>query len=124
MDAELLQEQRDVVRTVKEETRFIMLLMYYREIRVWMLNCYDEGMVNGEYIYFGNGFEDMIYEESDYRPEVGLHYKFGECYHGGRKMLSLSINIFLSVCSEVKQYFLIRMLCQYLSCHYSLRIQR
>ena len=70
VDAVLLQQQLDVVRMVKNEAYFVCLFMYYREIRVFQINAYDEGMINGEYIYFGNEMIGILNQTSTFMPDI------------------------------------------------------
>ena len=54
VDPGLVAQQLQVVQMVKQVARFVCLYMYYQEMRIFQLNAYDEGMLNGEYVFFGN----------------------------------------------------------------------
>ena len=70
VDADLLQQQLDIVRTVKDEAYFVCLLMYPRDVRVFQINAYREGMVNGEYVFFGNEMIGILNQTATFMPDI------------------------------------------------------
>ncbi len=60
VDEKALAEMQDVIQMVKEEAFFIINYMHNRERRVFLILANDEGMMNGEYIFYGQTTEDII----------------------------------------------------------------
>ena len=67
---EALADQIEMVRLIQREARFVALHMGASEIRMVLLTAYDEGMLNGEYIFLGNEMYTYLDEQYSYRGEV------------------------------------------------------
>lgn len=62
--------QQRVVKDTKGHTRVYILMMYMAQIRNFLVTCYDEGMLNGDYQFVG--WDTMAYPADVivYRPEL------------------------------------------------------
>ena len=59
-----------MVRQIQQEARFVTLHMYASEIRMVLLTAYDEGMLNGDYIFLSNEMYTYISKSQDYRSDI------------------------------------------------------
>ena len=71
VDADGVSEMLEVVRFIKDEARFIINYMPMRDRRVFFILANDEGMINEEYIHYGDHIDHNI-ETPLFRPEVNI----------------------------------------------------
>ena len=71
VDSDGVAEMLEVVRTIKKEARVIINYMPMRDRRAFLILANDEGMINEEYVYYGDTVDRNI-ETPLYRPEVDI----------------------------------------------------
>ena len=73
LNPEMLEKQIEEVKKVKEETRVIVILGYSKEIiRAFLVSAYDQGMMNGEYIFVAIDIVVLLGVTDSYRPELDM----------------------------------------------------
>lgn len=67
---EKLAIQQGIVNDIKYEARVVFLQMYMSDLRNFLITCYEEGLMNGEYVFLG--YESAYYPDVQmvYRPEL------------------------------------------------------
>ena len=66
-----MRAQQGIVRQIKEKARIVVIIMYPTDARNFLVTCYDEGMLNGDYVYMSNDVIHVTGFDFVYRPEVG-----------------------------------------------------
>ena len=68
---ERLAKLKTVVRSMKNRVRIFLLFAYLYDFRNFLITAMDEGMLNGEYVYFGSDIGTILkFQYYDYRPDV------------------------------------------------------
>ncbi len=65
-----IEEQQGIIRELKSKARFFCLFMYAYNKRAFLADAYDAGMINGEYVFFGNELATITDEVPGYRPDL------------------------------------------------------
>ena len=61
-----------VVKLIKTEAMFIIGHLYPEDRRIFLILAHDEGMMNGEYIFYGETVGSSI-ANPVYRPEIDIY---------------------------------------------------
>ncbi len=70
MNAEALADQVEIVQSFKSKAYFIAAIMSTEEFRMLLLTAYDEGMLNGDYIFYGADLKRALLVNPTYRPNI------------------------------------------------------
>jgi atrial natriuretic peptide receptor A len=63
-----LEKQKTIVKDIKKEARIVIMCMYDKDILQFLLSAYDEGMLNGEYVFIVLDAEKV--PPANDRPEI------------------------------------------------------
>ena len=74
IDEVALEEMLDIVLMVKKEARFVCVFMPPKDIRIFLLHALDNGMLNGDWVFYGLDFyfHEGPVANPTYYPEVDM----------------------------------------------------
>ncbi len=72
IDIESLQKMRNILVSMKELVQIFVLLTYPKDIRSILIVAHDEGMLNGDYVFFSGNEDvtDILTTPQTYRPDM------------------------------------------------------
>lgn len=68
-----LEIQQRIVESIKLQARVVFVFLYQQDTRHFLVSCYDAGLLNGDYAFFGMDTLKALDPLMIYRPELTSH---------------------------------------------------